>query len=374
MIAFMTIIYVALVVLVFKVFKVKPAPWPIALLATLGILLLGTIVVLWTVAAPISTRAVVSRYVVPIVPIVRGQVISIPAVPNVPLKKGDVLYEIDPTPYQYQVNLSTAQLAVAKSNVTQLAASVRVAEANVEKAEADVAARKTAADVAVAINKENPQAISKLKLVEAKESLAAAEAALEQTRASQDQASAALASAKDNIGVVEAQLETAKFNLSGCKVTAPSDGFVTDWQIREGTYVVAMPLAAAGTFIDTSETMVVASLPAQMLMHVQPGNLVELAFKSQPGKLFLGKVENVIQATGEGQFSTSGKLPSAAQLGSPGILAVKISLKEDEPADELEMGGAGAVAIYTDWGKPFAMISKVTIRLKKWAYFLPLPG
>lgn len=373
MIAFMTIIYVALVVLVFKVFKVKPAPWPIALLATLGILLLGTIVVLWTIAAPISTRAVVSRYVVPIVPIVRGQVISIPAAPNVPLKKGDVLYEIDPTPYQYQVNLSTAQLAVAKSNVTQLAASVRVAEANVEKAEADVAARKTAADVAVAINKENPQAISKLKLVEAKESLAAAEAALEQTRASQDQASAALASAKDNIGVVEAQLETAKFNLSGCKVTAPSDGFVTDWQIREGTYVVAMPLAAAGTFIDTSETMVVASLPAQMLMHVQPGNLVELAFKSQPGKLFLGKVENVIQATGEGQFSTSGKLPSAAQLGSPGILAVKISLNEDEPADELEMGAAGAVAIYTDWGKPFAMISKVTIRLKKWAYFLPLP-
>ncbi|TWU29595.1 HlyD family secretion protein [Bythopirellula polymerisocia] len=373
MIAFMTIIYVALVVLVFKVFKVKPSRWPIALLATIGILMLGIIVVLWTIAAPISTRAVVSRYVIQIVPIVKGQVISIPAEPNVPLKKGEVLYEIDPTPYEYQVNLSTAQLAAAKSNVTQLEASVRVAKATVEKAEADVATNQAASDVALAINKENPQAISKLKMVQAKESLAAAQAALAQAKASEDQAKAALVSAQDNIGVVESQLETAEFNLSGCTVKAPTDGFVTDWQIREGTYVVAMPFAAAGTFIDTEETMVVASLPAQMLLHVQPGNPVELAFKSQPGKLFRGKVENILQATGEGQFTTGGKLPSAAQLGSPGILAVKISLDEGQPIDELEMGAAGSVAIYTDWGKPFAMISKVTIRLKKWAYFLPLP-
>lgn len=106
-------------------------------------------------------------------------------------------------------------------------------------------------------------------------------------------------------------------------------------------------------------------LSAQMLLHVQPGKPVELAFKSQPGKLFLGKVENILHATGEGQFTTGGKLPSAAQLGSPGILAVKISLNEGDPADELEMGAPGAVAIYTDWCKPFAMISKITIRIKK---------
>ena len=37
------------------------------------------------------------------------------------------------------------------------------------------------------------------------------------------------------------------------------------------------------------------------------------------------------------------------------------------------MGAAGAVTIYTDWGKPFHMISKVAIRMQKWAYFLPLP-
>lgn len=134
-----------------------------------------------------------------------------------------------------------------------------------------------------------------------------------------------------------------------------------------------MPLAAAGTFIDTTETIIAASFPGQMLVNVKPGQEVELAFKSRPGQLFQGKVENVIQASGEGQFTPGGKLPSAAQVGSPGVLAVKIKLNEDEPANELEMGTAGAVAIYTDWGKSFAMISKVAIRLQKWMYFLPLP-
>ncbi|QEG33500.1 HlyD family secretion protein [Bythopirellula goksoeyrii] len=373
MIAVMTIVYVALIVLVFKILKVKPSPWPIAGFVVLGVAMIGSTVVLWTLAAPISTRAVVSRYVVQIVPIVKGQVISIPAEPNEPLKKGDVLYEIDPEPYQYQLALAKSQLAAAKSNVMQLEASVQVAEAAVKQAEADVATKQAASDVSVTINKENPQAISKLKLVEATEALAASQASLQKAKASQDQAGAALVAGKDQIGVIQSQIDTAQFNLEGCTVRAPTDGFITDWQIREGTYVTAMPFAAAGTFIDTEETMIAASLPAQMLVHVQPGNPVELAFKNQPGKLFRGKVVNVIEATGEGQFTTTGKLPSAAEIGSPGLLAVKISLDEGEPADQLEMGAAGAVAIYTDWGKPFAMISKVTIRMKKWMYYLPLP-
>ena len=121
-------------------------------------------------------------------------------------------------------------------------------------------------------------------------------------------------------------------------------------------------------------TYIAAPFPAQMLIHVKPDQPVEMAFKSQPGRLFRGTVANVIQATGEGQIMTGGKLPSAASIGSPGYLAVKIRLDEDEPAELLEMGSAGVVAIYTDWGKPFAMISKVAVRMKKWIYFLPIPS
>jgi hypothetical protein len=100
---------------------------------------------------------------------------------------------------------------------------------------------------------------------------------------------------------------------------------------------------------------------------------VEFACKSRPGQLFRGKVDTIIEATGEGQFTTGGKLPSAAKVGSYGFLAVKIRPNEGESANELALGTPCAVAIYTDWGKPFAMISKVAIRMQKWLYFLPLP-
>ena len=55
-IAFISIIYIAAVVLVFKVFKVKPGPWSIALMATIGFVLLGGIIILWTVAAPFHPK------------------------------------------------------------------------------------------------------------------------------------------------------------------------------------------------------------------------------------------------------------------------------------------------------------------------------
>lgn len=371
MIAILTLIYTAIVVVIFKVMKVKPRPWPIAGVVTGGVLMLGMIVIFWTVSAPLSSKAVVSRYVVQIVPYVKGQVTSIPALPNVPLKKGDVLYEVDPTPYQNALNQVQAQVQAAKSNVQQLEAGIRVAKASVEKATADVAAAKAAFEVATAVNRENPQAISKLKLVEAEENYAGAQATLGQAQASQEQATLAVAAAKDQVSAAEAQLASAQFDLQECTVTAPTDGFVTDWQIREGTFVVPMPFAAAGTYIDTSDTIVVASYPAQMLVNVKPDQKVELAFKSKPGRLYTGTVDTIIQATGEGQFATGGKLPSAASLGSPGILAVKIRLDEGQAVDDLEMGTAGVVAIYTDFGKSFGMISKVTIRMKKWLFFLP---
>ena len=77
----------------------------------------------------------------------------------------------------------------------------------------------------------------------------------------------------------KAQLDSAKFNLSQCTVSAPADGFVTDWQIRDGSMANPISAAAAGTFIDTSETFIVASFAAEELIHVRPGQDVELAFR-----------------------------------------------------------------------------------------------
>jgi membrane fusion protein, multidrug efflux system len=374
MIAFLTIAYVAAIILVFKVLRVRPRPWPIAVFATAGVIMIGAVVVFWTLAAPISKRAVVTRYVVQIVPWVKGKVLSIPAKPNVPLKKGkDVLFEIDPAPFRDAVNQAQGEWEAAKSNVEELQAAANVAKATIDKSKADLAAATFAYESDTALAKENIGAISELKVARDKANYEASLASVQQATAGLVQALKALQSGRDTVTTAKAQLYSAKFDLGQCTVRAPADGFVNDWQIRDGSMANPLSAAAVGTFIDTSETFIIASFPAEELIHVRQGDDVELAFKSRPGQLFRGKVESILEATGEGQFAPGGKLPSAAQVGSPGFLAVKIRLDNKEQASALALGTPAAVTIYTDWGKPFAMISKVAIRMQKWLYFLPLP-
>lgn len=54
--------------------------------------------------------ALVVRNAVSIVPSVAGEVIDVPVQANVPLKTGDVLFKIDPVPYQAQVDAIEARL------------------------------------------------------------------------------------------------------------------------------------------------------------------------------------------------------------------------------------------------------------------------
>src|SRR5262249_40421349 len=105
------------------------------------------------------------------------------------------------------------------------------------------------------------------------------------------------------------------------------------------------------------------------LMNVQAGDEVELILDPYPGQLFKAKVENVITATGEGQYAPSGQIPYASKVGSQGALAVKIRLT-GAPPPNLPLGAGGAVAIYTDAGKPVHVISKVVIRIKKWLLYV----
>src|SRR5262245_50717579 len=138
MIAFLTLIYTAVVVVLFKFKVLKPRPYPIAGVAVAGLLIIGGVVVAWFLCAPMSSRVVTTQYVVQLVPYVKGQVKKVHAQANQPLKKGDLLLEINPEPYQYTVNQLEAQLAAARDNVKQSQAALKAADANVVKTGADI--------------------------------------------------------------------------------------------------------------------------------------------------------------------------------------------------------------------------------------------
>jgi multidrug resistance efflux pump len=428
MTAFLLTVYTAIVIVLFKLKLLKPRPYPIVNTIVAGILIIGAVLVAWMLCAPMSPKVVTTQYVVQLVPYVKGQVQKVHAQANQPVKKGDLLLEINPEPYQYTVNQVQAQLQAAKETVNQDQAGLQAADANVVKARDGVAQAQAALNQAVAavansqanltkvkadddlaITQEkialnlqtiDAGAISTLKVAEATQNRLAADAAvkqaaaaLTQAQAAQQQAEAGLAGAKaaqqqaeaadrqaaftlkvaeSNVPAVQAQLDDAHFNLAQCRMMAPADGYVVNWQVQEGTMLVPVPLAAAGTFIDTSDTAIVAAFPQNYLMHVEPGNDVELVLDPYPGQLFKGKVDTVIPATGEGQYTTSGNIPDAAKVGSFGLLAVKIRLTSESNPPNLPLGAGGTVAIYTEHGKPVHIISKVAIRMKKWLlYVLP---
>jgi membrane fusion protein (multidrug efflux system) len=383
-IAFLVIVYVAVVLVLFKVLHIKPTAYIIASMIVAGVFMIGGVVVVWTQSAPITDKMVTSQYVVQLVPYVKGQVKTIYAQANQLMKKGDMLLEIDPTPYQYTVSQVEAQLEAAKANVKQAEAAVVTANAAVPNAEANLAKTKatdelakTQEQIALNIQRQDKAAISVLNVAKATQereqadaAVQQAEAAVVQAQSSALQAAAAVQVATSNVPAVESQLQEARFNLAQCRMIAPGDGYVTNWQVQIGTMLVPMPLAAAGTFVNVSETAVAAVFPQNWLSNVEPGDDVEMVLNPYPGRLFLGKVDYIIPATGGGQFTTSGTIPNAARIGSDGLYAVRINFSDDTVARRLSLGSGGSAAIYTNKGNATHVISKVAIRMKKWLLYV----
>jgi membrane fusion protein, multidrug efflux system len=67
-IAIMIIVYVALVLVLFKVLRLKPTAYLIAGLIVAGVFMIGSVVVVWTQSAPMTDKMVTSQYVVQLVP------------------------------------------------------------------------------------------------------------------------------------------------------------------------------------------------------------------------------------------------------------------------------------------------------------------
>ncbi len=147
MIVFLTLLYVGLLALLIKVGVIKLNLWwklsPIVWMLLLFVVLF--LPMHW--GAP-GGAVTVLKYVVEIVPNVTGEVVDVPAQPLKVLERDDVLFQIDPEPYQAKVNELDAQLAAAIQNVEMLDAAADAAESNVKRTEEQIDVRNS--EIAVA--------------------------------------------------------------------------------------------------------------------------------------------------------------------------------------------------------------------------------
>ena len=124
-------LYVVALWVVFSKFKLVRWGWLSGAIAVLvGVFILATFLALFNYLTP-SGRVTAAGRVVEVTPNVTGQIISIPVKPNVPVKANDVLFQIDPAPFQYKVAQLQASLAAAKQQTDILKSNYEQVTANV---------------------------------------------------------------------------------------------------------------------------------------------------------------------------------------------------------------------------------------------------
>jgi multidrug resistance efflux pump len=302
MIIAMLVVYLALLFLLvwlhvirFNLFW-KTSPFIVLVLLNLGLFIpMG-----W--GAP-QGPALVVRNSVAIVPDVAGEVIEVPVTANTPLKAGEVLFRIDPVPYQAQVAAIEAQLKLSDLRLAQM---TQLYERDSGRA-FDVQQRQSEVDQ------------------------------------------------------LKAQLDGAKWNLDKTTVRAPGDGYVTNLALRKGARVANLPLSPVMAFIDTSDTLIGVEVAQIDARYVRPGQPVEVTFKFMPGQVYSGKVESVLQAIGSGQVQTSGLAVTPKGDVTPPFVA-RIRLDDAGIANRLPAGSTGDAAIYTDHVQLAHIIRKVLLR------------
>jgi multidrug resistance efflux pump len=403
-------IYSFFVWLIFIKFKLLPwtTPWKVAV-AIFPIVCIAVLLLLLNIVAPTTTDVRVVNYVVPVVSQVRGRVIEVPVENNRPVRKNDVLFRIDPTPYQNEVHSLEARLASEEARVNADRAKLSEIQARLADAESterqlieqlneatgQVGALTASLELARRRVGQNTELVNagagnrfdleqvQTNVDELTAQLAAARASEKQVReklagrvngdlATVAEVKAQIASAKAQIQVAQAQvdttraqLENARWDLTQTTVVAPGDGTMVNVMLRPGFFVAGMPFNEVMTYVD-SEYQIFALFGQNELHQVEPGNEVELTLDTYPGRIIKGHVDSVIWAQAQGQLDASGDLPRTTLNTPPGRFPVKVIVAERDRPLFLAAGARGSAAIYTHHLKLVHIIRKVLLRVSSY--------
>lgn len=238
---------------------------------------------------------------VPVSASVSGPVIAVAVVNNQRVKAGDVLFRIDPAPYQAAVDEAEAELANARTQVSSLRANYREGEAGLQAAQARLAyatreAARQKSLLAEGISSQNQY----------DQAVLAAQTARQQIQTSVQQNAGVAATLTGNVnapterqpGVQRAQaaLERARLNLGYTVVHAAQDGIVTKVnQLQVGSYVAASKpvFTLAGT-----KLWVEGNFKEDQLAHMRVGQRATFRVDAFPDLKLTGRLASFSPGTG----------------------------------------------------------------------------
>lgn len=307
--------YTAICIVIFKVFKIPLNKWSVPTAVLGGIVLIGALILLMNFNHPYSEMARQYFVTTPIVPNVTGQVIEVPVSGNQPLKEGDVLFKIDPEPFENKMRSLKARIAAAQADFDR------------------------------------------------------ARQLLDANAGSQRDRDLALA----NLDDLKAQLAQARFDLEQTTVRAPADGYVTQVVLRPGMRAANLPLRPVMVFVSAENHYLIAWFRQNSLLRLEAGSEAEVAFDGIPGTVFAGQVQQVFPALAEGQVQPTGDLVNPAMAPRPGRVPVLINITDPRYAayaGKVPGGSYAQAAIYSEHFRHVAIMRKILLRMAAWMNYL----
>jgi multidrug resistance efflux pump len=372
------LLYTSICIVIFRIFRIPVNQWSLSTAVLGGIVGIALLLIAMAYNHPFSSNARIYFSVTPVYAGVRGRVIDVPVQANVPLKAGDVLFRLDPSPYQYGVDQKKALLAEAEQNVGQLKASHEAATAAANREEAQYELAKENYDRQLELFQK--QVIAKATLDTYSRNLETSRQTMVGARAEEERARLAygvnIAGVNTTVARLRSELADAEFDLAQTVIRAYGDGFVTQVALRPGMYAVPFSFRPVMVFVNTDERdrALGAAFQQNSLQRVKPGDEAEVAFEGVPGRVFKGKVRMVLDAIATGQIQAAGGLEDFGARPNSGRALALIDLVGDTSSYQLPLGSAGEVAIYTRHMHHLSLLRKILLRMRSWENYVFFEG
>jgi multidrug resistance efflux pump len=363
-------LYVLAVWLVFSKLKLVRWGWVSGTISlVIGGFILATFLALFNYLTP-SGRVTVTGRVVEVTPNVTGQIVAIPVKPNVPVKKDDVLFQIDPAPFQYKVNQLQASLAAAKQQTEILKANYEQATANVAGLTAQLAynAKRMADIQKLAFDDANTQFQAQDKQVQyetVSAQLVAAKAAQQSAKLAMD---SEIGGVNTAVAQIQAQLDDASWQLSQATVRAPADGYVTIMAVTVGDRALAHQ--SAMSFIVEKEIALVGMFSQNGFQTIKEGAAVDIVFDNVPGRIFHGRIIAIPRGIGQGQIAVSGTLARTNTFGGATVFPAEISMPEDINRDTLRLGMSGNATAFAGNAGVIGLLASILVWVSSYTAYL----
>lgn len=279
----------------------KGALRTILLLIVPALLIIGGAYYWLTSGGSVSTDdAQVKQDIVSVSAQVNGPIVQVFVKDGAHVKRGDVLFRIDPQPYQVALEQAEAQLANAQLQTTQLRTQAAGTGADIVGEQANLAIKQNALSRQQALLKQG--FTTRADYEDALNEVKTAEKDLADAKARAANAHAALAPGEQpQIAQAMAAVDKARLDLERTTVRAPMDGIVEN---ADNLQIGQMAVTGLGmlSIVHSATAWVEANFKEKDVGRMVPGQRAEITVDAYPGQKFAAHVQSVGAGTGS-EFS-----------------------------------------------------------------------